>query len=153
MCIRDRLATVKGLPESLLDWDPPYRRFASWAWWHTIRQILEHIALTEVHDYLPKIGFSGKTLPRLEAIDWQKQLSFSRRETEGFLAELTNHNDRARVSEANEVWSVRKVLRRLIWHELLHWKSIRRIVRDSNEQVDTSILHPHAPGTAGDVNR
>ena len=132
-------AIVEVLPESLLDWDPPYQRFANWARWRTIRQILEHIALTEVGYYLPNIGFSGKILPWSEAADWRKQLSSSRRETEQFLADLITHNDRARISETDEVWSVRKVLRRLIWHELLHWKSIKRIVREYKEQIGMSI--------------
>ena len=46
-----------------------------------------------------------------------------------FLTELQGEPDRARLSlAAGEAWSVRKVLRRLVRHELLHWKSIQRIL-------------------------
>ncbi|HDL85688.1 MAG TPA: hypothetical protein ENH11_05100 [Candidatus Acetothermia bacterium] len=34
------------------------------------------------------------------------------------------------INREEDIWSVRKVLRRLVWHELLHWKSIKRIVRE-----------------------
>jgi len=54
-----------------------------------------------------------------------------REETVTFLRKLATSPDRARVNFGEgEAWSVRKVLRRLVWHELLHLKSIRRIGRD-----------------------
>lgn len=134
---QDLVATIEGLPDSVLDWDPPYRQFAEWARWRTIRQIVEHIALTEVGYYLPAIGYSGPDPTSLvggAGADWREQLLRSRRETERFLTQLAGSHDRARVTRGEEDWSVRKVLRRLVRHELLHWKSIRRIVRDYGDQ-------------------
>lgn len=126
---QDLLDAVEGLPDPLLDWDPPYRQFEEWAWWRTIRQILKHVALTETGYYLPAIGYPGPSPSRVQNGDWKELLSYSRRETERYLVEVAASSDRARVTEAEEVWSVRKVLRRLVWHELLHWKSIKRIVK------------------------
>jgi hypothetical protein len=127
---RDIRSTVEALPDTLLDWDPPYRRFRKDARWRTIRQILEHIALTEAGYYMPHIGYSALEPSELVGAGWQQQLLVSRRETRRFLAGLARSSDRARVRDADEVWSVRKVLRRLVWHELLHWKSIKRVVHD-----------------------
>ena len=128
---RGLLATVESLPDSVLDWDPPYRQFDSWAWWKTIRQILAHIALCEVGYYLPSIGWHvGFDPGEIEHRPWQEHLQCSRKETQRFLEELKSSPDRARIAETDETWSVRKVLRRLVWHERLHWKSIQRIARD-----------------------
>jgi hypothetical protein len=125
------LATVESLPDSVLDWDPPYRQFDSWAWWKTIRQILAHIALCEVGYCLPSIGWHvGFDPGEIEHRPWQEHLQCSRKETQRFLEELKSSPDRARITETDETWSVRKVLRRLVWHERLHWKSIQRIARD-----------------------
>lgn len=135
---QDLLATVKGLSDLCLDWSPPYRQFPEWAWWHAIRQILSHCALTEIGYYLPKVGYSKVDPAQLVGAHWREQLLLSRRETEGFLLELGASSDTARVTRAAEVWSVRKVLRRLVWHELLHWKSINRIVRDYNAQMTST---------------
>jgi hypothetical protein len=82
---RDLLATLDGATDALLDWNPPYRRFASWADWRTIRATLAHVANGETHYYTRSIGFG------------------------------------------EEHWSVRKALRRMVSHEILHGKSIRRI--------------------------
>jgi len=136
---QDLLATIEDLSDLCLDWNPPYQRFAEWAWWHTIRQILAHCALTEVGYYLPKIGYSGLDPTELVGAHWREQLLLSRRETERFLQDLDAASDTARVTRSDEVWSVRKVLRRLVWHELLHWKSINRIVREYNAQMTSTI--------------
>ncbi len=136
---QDVLDAVKDLPDALLDWDPPYQHYAEWARWRSIRQILTHIAATEVGYYLPVIGYSRSGPSELAGKHWREQLSYSRRETEQFLAELADSRDRARVTKADEVWSVRKVLRRLVWHDLLHWKSIKRIVREYGAQGDQPV--------------
>lgn len=128
---RDLLNTVEPLPAEVMDWDPPYRHFASYVWWRTIRQILKHIALTEVGYYLPSIGWRGHLdLKALQAMDWQEQLRQSREEAQRFLEELRTSSDRIGLRNEGETWTVRKVLRRLVWHERLHLKSIRRIVAD-----------------------
>jgi len=131
---RDLLRTVEPLPDEVLDWDPPYRHFASYAWWRAIRQILLHVALTEVAYYLPNIGWRARLdLQALEALDWREQLQQTRDETQRFLGELMDSSDRIRLrgdGSEGETWTVRKVLRRLVWHERLHLKSIHRIVAE-----------------------
>lgn len=128
---QDLLTLVDPLPEEILDWDPPYRHFSSWAWWKTIRQILAHIALCEVGYYLPNVGWHARSDPvSLENLPWREPLERSRDETLRFLNELKESPHRCGMVVANpdDVWSTRKVLRRLVWHEVLHFKSIRRIV-------------------------
>lgn len=126
----DLLAVVAGLPDAVLDWEPPYAAFAAWARWRTVRQVLLHVAQTEVGYYLPTIGYAGPDPEALTALPWPEQLRLSRERTLAFLGGLAVDEDRLRLTEGDEEWSVRKVLRRLVWHELLHLKSIRRIVRE-----------------------
>ena len=127
----DLVQTVEGLPEGALDWDPPYRAFADWATWRSVRAILAHMANCETHYYLRAIGHKSALPPASPRGDWARFLAAHREEAVTFLRELATSSDRARVDFADGgAWSVRKVLRRLVWHELLHWKSIRRIGRD-----------------------
>jgi hypothetical protein len=126
----DLLAMVSSMQKAALDWDPPYRSFAEWATWRTVREILAHIANTETHYYLPTIGYKPEFEPAASDGDWEEFLPRHRQETVRFLMELREAADRARVTRDKEEWSVRKVLRRLVWHELLHWKSISRIGRE-----------------------
>jgi membrane associated rhomboid family serine protease len=121
----DLLEAVESLPADALDWDPPYRTLPDWATWKTIRQILEHVARTEVGYYLPWIGYA----PTLD-LEGEELLPRSRGETLRFLEGLEQAPDRLRLAErGGEAWSVRKVLRRLVWHERVHTKSIRRLGR------------------------
>jgi hypothetical protein len=128
----DLLAEIERAPEAVLDWDPPYRRFAPWASWRTVRANLAHIAAGETHYYLANIGHNSPSPPPAAGDDWRSALAASRSEALGFLADLRSSSDLARVAHVDdgfgeEHWSVRKVLRRMIRHEILHWKSIRRI--------------------------
>ena len=67
--------------------------------------------------------------------DWRRFLAHSRAEAVAFLEALRSSPDRARTGRVDmglgmyEDWSVRKALRRMVRHELVHRKSIRRIVR------------------------
>ena len=126
----DLISTVSSLPEGALDWDPPYCSFVPWASWRSIKQILAHIANTETHYYLPNIGCKPELAPAAPGDDWESYLPEQRRHTVRFLSELHGEANRARVRREAEDWSVRKVLRRLVRHELLHWKSISRIGRE-----------------------
>ncbi len=125
----DLLATVESLSDEVLDWEPPYVAFAPWADWRTIRQILAHIAKTETHYYLTSIGYEPRASSARGNGDWRALLSEQRAAALAFLEALESASDRARVRpRGEEQWSVRKVLRRLVRHELLHWKSVKRIV-------------------------
>ena len=74
---QDLLAVVEGLPDELLDWDPPYKRFPAWADWRTIRQVLRHIALTEVGYYLRWIGYDPAPITNPPA-GWRSLLDATR---------------------------------------------------------------------------
>jgi hypothetical protein len=121
---KDLLATVSSLPPDVLDWDPPYRSFADWATWRTVRDVLAHIANTKTHYYLPSIGHEPRSAPARVDGNWKDFLWQHRQETIRFLEETRGAADRACASREGEEWSLRKVLRRLVMHELLHWKSI-----------------------------
>jgi hypothetical protein len=129
---RDLLAALDGASDALLDWDPPYRRFASWADWRTIRATLAHVANGETHYYTRSIGFACSSKPATPHDDWRVFLPRSRAEAVAFLGRVAASADRARVGSPDlgsgaEPWSVRKALRRMVRHEILHGKSIRRI--------------------------
>jgi hypothetical protein len=131
----DLVAQLEGAPERVLDWDPPYERFAPWADWRTIRANLAHIANAETHYYTKNIGHIPLHRPADPCADWHTFLARSRGETIAFLEELKSSRDLCRVRTADygfgeESWSVRKALRRLVNHELLHAKSIRRIIHE-----------------------
>lgn len=124
----DLVKTIEVLPEAALDWDPPYQAFAEWATWRSIRAILAHLANCETHYYLSAVGHESQLPPASPDGDWATFLVAHREETVAFLRRLAASPDRARVCFGDDgAWSVRKVLRRLVWHERLHWKSIRRI--------------------------
>lgn len=126
--------TLDGAPSALLDWDPPYRRFASWASWRTIRATLAHIADAETHYYLSNLGCEPAG-PQVDAsADWRGALTRAREAAIRSLEQLARAPDRARVRTlelpwGREDWSVRKSLRRLVAHERQHGKSIARIAR------------------------
>ncbi len=124
------LSLVAGLSDDALDWNPPYRRFSTWANWRTIRQILVHIANAETHYYLPNIGIHPAVPPAGSRDPWKHNLRKHRNVTTEALRKLKAEQDLSRVHffDAEGGWSVGKVLRRLVWHERLHFKSIERII-------------------------
>jgi hypothetical protein len=135
---QDLLHTLEGLPKAAFDWDPPYRAFAEWATWRSVRAILAHIANCETHYYLRAIGHRPRLAPAPPSGDWRRFLAEHREVTLGFLGEMKSSADLSRISfENGEAWSARKVLRRLVWHELLHTCSIRRIAKEYDGDVRT----------------
>lgn len=139
----DLIAQLEGAPQAVLDWDPPYNRFAPWADWRTIRANLAHIADSETHYYTRNIGHQPRFPPADPLGDWRAFLPQSRAEAVAFLEKLKSSHDLGRVQTLDhgfgeESWSVRKALRRLVGHELLHSKSVARIIRDYRA------LHPGA---------
>ncbi len=132
---KDLVAELEAAPEGAIDWNPPYEHFAPWANWRSIRANLAHIANSETHYYTMNIGHAPSHPPADAGRDWREFLPRSRAETVAFLEELKSSRDRCRVRSVDhgfgeESWSVRKALRRLVSHELLHSKSIVRIIRE-----------------------
>ena len=131
----DLIALLEAAPAGAIDWDPPYQRFAPWADWRTIRANLAHVANAETHYYTRNVGHEPSRPPAAPDEDWREFLPRSREETVGFLEALGSAADLSRIVTVDrgfgeEAWSVRKALRRLVNHELLHTKSIRRILRE-----------------------
>lgn len=131
----DLVRDIEAAPVEALDWDPPYRRFASWADWRTIRAVLAHIANGETQYYTRNIGHEPLSAPADPAGDWRAFLRQSREEAVAFLVGLRDSPDRCRVRALDcgygeEWWSVRKALRRMVAHERMHHSSILRILRE-----------------------
>jgi len=137
----DLVELLNNVPDAFLSWEPPYRRFADWADWRTVAATLAHMANAESHYYLAMIGYEPQRATVTSEDDWQVYLSAVRDDTIESLALLPSSEDRARVqtrirrsrrAPAGEVeeWSVRKALRRIVRHDLLHTRSIQRIRRE-----------------------
>lgn len=137
----DFVELLNNVPDASLSWEPPYRRFADWADWRTIAGTVAHMANAESHYYLAMIGFEAQSDTVTSEDDWQDYLPSVRDDSIECLAHLRSSADRARVqtrirrsrrAPAGEVeeWSVRKALRRMVRHDLLHARSIQRIRRE-----------------------
>jgi hypothetical protein len=129
------------VPDAFLTWEPPYRRFADWADWRTVGGTLAHIANAESHYYLAMIGYEAQRTTVTSEDDWQAYLPSVRSDTIACLGHLRSSADRARVQSQIrkgrrapngevEEWSVRKALRRMVRHDLLHMRNIQRIQRE-----------------------
>ena len=123
----DLVSVLGEAPPGALDWDPRYQGFLPWARWRSVRQVAAHLANTETHYYLGAIGFHPPWEPVPPEGEWPLFLADRRAAAIQFLDDLKGASDLARV-DPDAGWSVRKVLRRMIWHERLHTKSIRRIL-------------------------
>lgn len=131
----DLVRVIDPIPDEVLDWDPPYRRFAVWATWRTIRAVLAHVANTETHYYLRNIGFEPRVGLADPAGEWHSFLPASRSGAVMALRSLQASSDLARVGHTDRgQWSVRKALRCLVRHEIMHTRSIERILRDYESQ-------------------
>ena len=53
----DLFEVLASVPEAAFEWDPPYKRYPSWAQWRTIGEVLAHIAICETRYYLGGIGY------------------------------------------------------------------------------------------------
>jgi uncharacterized damage-inducible protein DinB len=121
-CTRmELLAAAERLPVARLDWQEPGKPRT-----HTVLNQLRHIADVE-RWYLGRLW---RNLPRLERSEsvWQR-LELTRRLVEEWFTELPD-KELARVERYNgELWSARKILRRLVYHEWFHLKVVRRITK------------------------
>lgn len=137
----DLVELLNSVPDAFLSWEPTYRRFASWADWRTVAGTLAHMANAESHYYLAMVGYEPRR-PTVTSDDhWRDYLPALRSDTIEYLEDLRSSTDRARVQTGLrrsrrapggeiEEWSVRKALRRMVRHDLLHTRSFQRIRRE-----------------------
>jgi len=119
-----------GLPDAVLDWRPPESAMAKIDAWKpgvlTIGEIIEDIAGAEGYY---RTGLQDGVLPAGEPLD----LASQRERTLERLSSLSD-DERSRTfrpqrtwqREGSEMWTVRKVLRRMIGHERFHTAEIQQ---------------------------
>lgn len=125
---QELLGITRQLPDILLDWRPPTSSVSVDAWEpeaRTIREILNHVASTE--------GYYRRSLYASEPrkMEAEPQSLFLQRERVlARLRELGAQPENALFHSVwrsePEAWTVRKALRRLIWHERFHTREIEQ---------------------------
>jgi hypothetical protein len=86
----------------------------------TIREIFDHVMQTQYY-YISRLGVPFKeneTDPFMRI----RELSLDS------LERLFRQNGNSKVTKDNEEWTVKKVLRRFLWHDRIHGKAITRIL-------------------------
>jgi hypothetical protein len=121
-CTRQELlAATRGLPIRGLEGQEPGKPAT-----HTILNQLRHIADVE-RWYLSRLWRNLPRLPRSPSV-WQR-LEMTRTLVEKWYTELPD-KELARVERySGELWSARKILRRLVYHEWFHLQVTRRIIK------------------------
>lgn len=123
----DLLKLVSGLSNKILDWQPPGKP-------RTIRNTLKHIAFVEWW-YITRLDVE---LPARFPRDVFKLLNHTRRIVVDFLKSFPREKrsgvfqpkrDVGRKAKICNLWTARKVLRRLVDHERLHTKYIERALQ------------------------
>jgi uncharacterized damage-inducible protein DinB/predicted RNase H-like HicB family nuclease len=111
----DLLSAVMGLSKDELNWE-----FSEERW--PIRGVLNHIARAELW-YLDRLGlaFPKNDLPE----DPMEALEKVRNHTITKLPTIVNYT--GALTQAGETWSVRKVMRRTLWHERDHTEHIQKL--------------------------
>ncbi|HEU5367153.1 MAG TPA: DinB family protein, partial [Ktedonobacterales bacterium] len=116
---QDLLGQIGALPDAALDWGP-----GDAANGQTIRQLLDHIAQAEVwymgrlDETPPRIDVSALPGPTLERLQRVRQAVTVR--VKSYPKEL-----RGKVfTHRGEQWTLRKALRRAVWHERDHFRDI-----------------------------
>lgn len=130
----DLLETLGSAREEELDWDDPERDPGGDLWWRTPRQIAWHIAVCESRYYLSRLGveppepFRSMTqaLPAPSTSDLLDFLSRSATHVRKVLPSLPT--DLCREHTDGQVWTTRKVLRRLAWHERIELVVMTRLL-------------------------
>lgn len=98
----------------------------------TIREILDHVAIAE-HWYTSRVDGPFDVPDTWQAYPPEtfERLTVVRTDVDEFLQSLTHVSADRRAEEwtvDGERWTVKKVLRRLVWHELLHYKQLLGVV-------------------------
>lgn len=106
---------IQKIPQEYLNCTIPGERFGS------LNGILSHIAIAEwwFFDSM-KLGFAYDQLSGDPRVD----LNSTRENTLTLMPSLTDRSDV--VLRREEKWSVRKILRKTIWHEIVHTRHIRK---------------------------
>ncbi|HUF33934.1 MAG TPA: DinB family protein [Acidimicrobiales bacterium] len=118
----DLVRLLETATDTELDWVDDSRRLPDWAWWHTARQMAWHCAITESCYYLASVGVSRPPpfaelttpLPAPSTATLLDLLAVSQAHVERSIEHLPS--DLVVVTN-DEVWTTRKVLRRLAGHE------------------------------------
>jgi hypothetical protein len=122
----DLLSLVQGLGDDVLD-----KRLTEGK--RTVREIIDHIAIAEWW-YTTRVSSSRDSIRSWENYG---QDAFSRLQLvrEMFVHDFAErmrqmpYVNRSQVFERNgELWTPKKVLRRAVWHELLHLKQLLRLI-------------------------
>ncbi|MEX2543303.1 MAG: DinB family protein [Trueperaceae bacterium] len=119
-CTRNELLSVAcTVPEAGLDWQEPAKPET-----HTIRRQLRHVADVE-RWYLGRLWRGLPPLVRSHTV-WER-LERTRALAETWLSNLPSSNLARVERHVGELWSMRKILRRLVYHEWFHLQVVRRI--------------------------
>jgi predicted RNase H-like HicB family nuclease len=128
----DLLSVVEGLTDDLLSWSPPNEP-------RTIRNCLRHIACVEPW-YMSRLNIDLQCEPTrnvfslLDRTRWavvNYLESFPREKMRGVVQPMKDR------SPTCNLWTARKVLRRLVDHERLHTRYIERVLETMRQSDDT----------------
>jgi predicted RNase H-like HicB family nuclease/uncharacterized damage-inducible protein DinB len=119
----DVLERISGLPDEALDWKPEHDPDAQ-----SIRELLDHVAQAEIwymgrlDETPPRIVVADLPGPTLERFQRVRQAAVMRVKT--YPKEL-----RGKIfTHQGEQWSLRKALRRAVWHERDHLNQIDEVL-------------------------
>jgi hypothetical protein len=109
-----------------LDHDEP-RELPTWSSWRTAREVCWHLFDTDSRYYLPRVGVE----PRPREADLRTEAAANEAHVRRWVADL--EAGRTIEHDDGEVWTTRKVLRRLAWHavaelDVLWWLRARALV-------------------------
>jgi hypothetical protein len=119
---QDLLELVASATEEELDRVDPDRELPAWASWHSLRDMAWHITDTESRYYVAQLGIG----PPARAPELVDDLMASHRHVLDALPRLARSG--VVRTEGGEVWTARKVLRRLAWHERSELDAMRDLL-------------------------
>lgn len=118
----DLVEMLRAACDQHLDWVDPDRALPDWAWWDSARKMAWHCAITETRYYLGRLGIPAPRpfaefpapFPVPSTVVLIELLSISQEHVKRWIDRLP---DDLIVEAGGEVWTTRKVLRRLASHE------------------------------------